>query len=157
MRKNAAGRTCTKCPNLRIPGQRVCLACHAEYMRRYRKVRTERGEPCVRPMYTECSKCMEPKESAPSSYCIPCRNAYANEWRKAHPVTGEAKMKAEARNTSRIAIRLGHIKRGPCIFCGTSEKMEAHHEDYSKPLDIVWVCRAHHRDVTRGRLRVPVL
>lgn len=29
-----------------------------------------------------------------------------------------------------------------CVFCG--EDAEAHHEDYSKPLDVTWVCKKHH-------------
>ena len=32
----------------------------------------------------------------------------------------------------------------PCIHCG--KKAEAHHPDYSKPLDVVWLCFEHHRE-----------
>lgn len=41
------------------------------------------------------------------------------------------------------AIRDGRIKRQPCWVCG--EKAQAHHPDYSQPLDVVWLCVMHHR------------
>lgn len=42
-------------------------------------------------------------------------------------------------------MRNGNIKRLPCIICG-NEKSEAHHEDYSKPLEIMWMCKKHHTE-----------
>jgi hypothetical protein len=41
------------------------------------------------------------------------------------------------------AIKSGKIKKQPCWVCG--ETAEAHHPDYSRPLDVVWLCTAHHR------------
>lgn len=43
------------------------------------------------------------------------------------------------------AIRKGKIKRLPCEKCG-SLPSEAHHIDYKKALDVVWLCRKHHID-----------
>ena len=43
------------------------------------------------------------------------------------------------------AVKKGKLKRKPCRICGT-EKVEAHHEDYSKPLKVLWFCRKHHRE-----------
>jgi len=43
------------------------------------------------------------------------------------------------------AFRCGDLDRGPCIVCGATEDVEAHHEDYSKPLAVVWYCITHHR------------
>lgn len=41
------------------------------------------------------------------------------------------------------AIRDGRLIRQPCEVCG-AEKVEAHHDDYSKPLEVRWLCRKHH-------------
>jgi ribosomal protein S27AE len=41
------------------------------------------------------------------------------------------------------AIREGVLVRQPCERCETA-KTEAHHEDYSRPLDVVWLCRKCH-------------
>lgn len=37
----------------------------------------------------------------------------------------------------------GHIQRQPCVDCGTA-KSQAHHHDYSKALDVTWLCAACH-------------
>lgn len=52
--------------------------------------------------------------------------------------------KYRARTLLRSAVRAGKIKRQPCYHCG-SLKTEAHHHDYSKPLDVRWVCFKCHR------------
>jgi hypothetical protein len=41
------------------------------------------------------------------------------------------------------AIRDGRLVKQPCEQCG-AQIVEAHHEDYSKPLDVKWLCRKHH-------------
>lgn len=38
----------------------------------------------------------------------------------------------------------GVLVQQACEVCGR-EKSEAHHDDYSKPLDVKWLCRFHHR------------
>lgn len=42
------------------------------------------------------------------------------------------------------AIRNGLLVRMPCIRCG-KEKSEAHHEDYDKPLEVMWLCTPCHK------------
>lgn len=45
------------------------------------------------------------------------------------------------------AIRDGRLKREDCATCGRSKdkaQIHAHHEDYKKPLDVVWLCVACH-------------
>ena len=31
-----------------------------------------------------------------------------------------------------------------CSVCGTKHNLSAHHEDYSKPFKVLWLCKAHH-------------
>jgi hypothetical protein len=42
------------------------------------------------------------------------------------------------------AIKLGKLEKTSCIIC-ENEKTEGHHEDYSKPLEVVWLCDFHHK------------
>lgn len=43
-----------------------------------------------------------------------------------------------------MAIRGGRIKRKSCEVCGNTESV-AHHSDYSKPYEVLWFCKDHHR------------
>ena len=53
------------------------------------------------------------------------------------------KIKMRARNYACIAEKKGILKRQPCEICA-SDKAEKHHEDYSKPLEVRWLCRQCH-------------
>ena len=63
--------------------------------------------------------------------------------RKRKTVTPEQAVKARVRRHTRLCIKRGKLVREPCKVCGT-ELVEAHHKDYAKPLDVVWLCRPHH-------------
>jgi hypothetical protein len=51
--------------------------------------------------------------------------------------------KYRARYLLRSAIVLGKIAKQPCEVCGEL-KVESHHDDYSKPLEVRWLCHQHH-------------
>ena len=55
-------------------------------------------------------------------------------------------LKYKARMAVGNALRSGLITKGPCRDCGVVNT-EAHHDDYSRPLDVVWLCFACHRRV----------
>lgn len=46
------------------------------------------------------------------------------------------------------ALQHGRLTREPCVVCGEL-KSEAHHTDYSKQLDVMWLCRRHHAALHR--------
>ena len=43
------------------------------------------------------------------------------------------------------AVRDGRLVRQPCQVCGAT-RSHGHHSDYSKPLDVVWLCAVHHKE-----------
>lgn len=53
--------------------------------------------------------------------------------------------KYSARDKARYAVKTGKLKKKPCEVCKTTENIHGHHEDYSKPLDVNWLCAKHHR------------
>lgn len=56
-------------------------------------------------------------------------------WRKNNPE------KEKAYSKLWNEIKRGRIQRKTiCEECGSNNKIHAHHEDYSKPLDVIWLC-----------------
>lgn len=51
--------------------------------------------------------------------------------------------KHKAHGKLEYALSVGRVKRTHCIICG-NPKSEGHHDDYSKPYDVQWLCRKHH-------------
>lgn len=44
------------------------------------------------------------------------------------------------------AIKTGKLSKLPCWVCGSID-VEGHHPDYDAPLDVVWLCAAHHKEI----------
>lgn len=119
-------------------------------------------------MLRKCSVCKEQKEETEfywlktqnkyESRCKRCTNKKANDrinnlpvekrralWRKAI-VPSQAKNKEHvlARIAVRKALNSGELVKLPCEKCA-EPKTQAHHDDYSRPLEVRWLCHIHHR------------
>ena len=55
----------------------------------------------------------------------------------------ENRIKLRTRERCAWAIKAGKLIRQPCEKC-SAEKSETHHDDYSKPFDVRWLCRRCH-------------
>ena len=58
------------------------------------------------------------------------------------------KEKIQAKWKSDEALKVGKIKRQPCELCGV--RAEKHHDNYSEPLKVRWLCRRHHMQHHNG-------
>jgi hypothetical protein len=117
------------------------------------------GNNCVPRIFFTCGYCGELSSDKPSSFikkeshfcsqrcyanfCMDFlpkeeQNAYCHGY---HPC--ERKKRRKCRSDLNHAIEQGKITRGVCEVCG--ELAEAHHDDYSKPLDVKWFCFRHHK------------
>lgn len=63
---------------------------------------------------------------------------------------------AHANSLVSSALRQKRLKKLPCQICGNT-RAEAHHPDYSRPLEVVWLCRVHHCAVHHGEIDVSSL
>lgn len=57
----------------------------------------------------------------------------------------------QARRSAMQAMKTGKLIRKPCQKCGAA-KADAHHTDYSKPLDVEWLCNPCHKKAHRVEL-----
>lgn len=79
------------------------------------------------------------------------RRLAKREYHKKHNLRNPEKYRA--RTAIKNAVRDGRATRQPCVQCG-NPKSQAHHHDYSKPLDVVWMCFKCHREVAHGQVVV---
>lgn len=55
--------------------------------------------------------------------------------------------KQKARGFVNYRIGRGELfKPGACSACGNNSRVEGHHMDYTKPLEVVWLCNGCHRN-----------
>lgn len=92
----------------------------------------------------DCRECGEPAVPG-RAICAACRN-------KRQTARIMADSEAHARHLVRLrtkqAIRKGRLPRQPCEVCGSGQ-VDAHHDDYSKPFEVRWLCRTHHKELHR--------
>lgn len=92
-----------------------------------------------------------------SSKCKDCMRAARRQRRKDDPKKYSAdsrrwkrnnKPKEQAHKAVARAIKKGVlIKPVVCPQCGSSVKIEGHHDDYAKQLDVIWVCQRCHNKI----------
>jgi len=54
------------------------------------------------------------------------------------------------------AVRDKRVTKEPCEVCGVTKYIHGHHDDYSKPLEVRWLCaKHHHRYHAKERYEAP--
>lgn len=129
--KSATMKNCAKCKSVRSKSefhrskkskdglQSYCKPCCAEHVKR------QLGNPT----------------QASSGYFKNYFKTYARPrtWEKKNP------LKIKAQNKLNHEIFFGRIIRSShCSNCGVTGKIQGHHADYSKPLDVMWLCQKCH-------------
>lgn len=75
----------------------------------------------------------------------PAKTSRQKRWQEASPQARWAHVALAS------ALRRGIVQRQDCAVCG-DPKTDGHHPDYSRPADVVWLCRRHHA-AEHARLR----
>jgi hypothetical protein len=82
------------------------------------------------------------------SRCIGCYPEYRKSVTLNRKNRNPDPIKNHARDLVKAEIRKGIIIPQPCEECG--DKGQAHHKDYSKPLEVTWLCVRHHAEQHRA-------
>lgn len=110
-----------------------------------------RGPDGYRVSCKECTNAQNAKSSIKNPAAVLRAKSKYKELHKEDAVENCAKyrkgnpIKYNAHKKVHVAVRNGTLVRKSCEVCG-STKTVAHHDDYSKPLDVRWLCSSHHRE-----------
>ena len=177
VRRNRKNQT----PKRRQP----CKTCKKRYISAYydqhfrRRVKVPPGHKfcpaCKRVLAVQVFAPDAARHDGLQAYCRDCWPAYMQKWRATPSATQiqraklrrvrrtpEGNKKQRARILTFLAIEFGILVRQPCGACG-NPKVEAHHTDYTKPLEVQWLCKEHHKglghtgDFSNPPVPVPVL
>ena len=83
--------------------------------------------------------------------CPACRKARdrnaekttSRKWAERHPEKRRAQLKVN------YAIKCGLLEKGSCVRCGSTDA-QAHHDNYARPLAVIWLCPLHHAERHRN-------
>jgi hypothetical protein len=73
-------------------------------------------------------------------------------WRDAHPdalAEQQRRARAKAPEKARARDLASSIEMKECAVCGSTNDLHRHHPDYSRPRDVVVLCRTHHGEAHR--------
>ena len=161
-------KTCTKCKEVKELDQfykcsaregglhSQCKSCKADGDRSYRnrnvvrlkiKARTWKEENrdkvnAIKRKYSRSEKGLICARKAMAKLGKPRLDERRINWRKRN------KEKTHAHGRVQYAIRIGKLIKQPCMRCGC-DSVDAHHEDYSRPLEVMWLCRKCHGAIHR--------
>ena len=70
---------------------------------------------------------------------------YAKDYMKEYSFKTKTRIRIFASSKVNNALKSGKLVKQPCEVCGCLE-VEAHHPDYNKPLDVMWLCKKCHEE-----------
>lgn len=115
-----------------------CNACVSAYRKAQRQKRNAEGRPIPRSK----ERAAQYEQERRADPTVRARRAADMARYAKDPAL---RVRHKARWQVRRAIASGKLVRQPCEVCGT-QPAHGHHDDYSKPLDVRWLCPVHHRE-----------
>lgn len=149
--------TCCRCDKVKEnPTLGYCYECHRTLDREWR-LQTGRSQK----IRTGKCQCGQEFASYSNCYCVDCASIWRKEYLASHPEVRQRMydrrneirkndpvemVKVYVRSMTGRAIKTGKLMKMPCEVCFAEENVEAHHDDYLKPLDVRWLCKTHHAE-----------
>lgn len=139
-------KVCTKCGKSFEPSESqikrkrsTCYPCHRMREKIWRDKRKAAGLSWYSKKKNKLTTRLRERERSKSEKCRTYHAKYHFQRRNDE----QFRQRYLARSAINNAIKRGRIKRGACEVCGRINA-NAHHEDYSKPLEVRWLCGDHH-------------
>jgi len=107
--------------------------------------------------YYGCAVCFPPRKILTPQERVEAKRKNENKYRKGNPEFLRKKRerykndflyqkKAKARASVNNKLRAGIKRPKKCVLCNATVKIQAHHPDHNKPLQVIWLCfECHHR------------
>ena len=119
---------------------KICQCCGLSFAAMVKELRKGNGKFCSR-------KCQRSHQALLNAAARKTVGLTASE-RKKQWLSKVSPLVVLAHRAVEYAIANKSLIRLPCEKCG-SQKVDAHHDDYLKPLDVRWLCRRHHLEFHR--------
>ena len=133
--------------HMRTTVGRVCIVCATDFQARQGDVKRGFGTCCSRACASKRGVTSPNRKTQEGSAngnwrggVSQNKSAYRKRYQQKYPE------KAKAHRWVADKISRGVITRQPCCRCGSENDVHAHHDEYSKPDQIMWLCRLHHRE-----------
>ena len=143
------------CKVCRIEKIRIYRAENIEAIREYDRQRANLPHRVeARIAYSKSSRGIARQKAANAKYIRSPHGSATSKVAKAKWIEANP-LKRAAHTILGNAVRDGKLaKPGFCSQCNKPGRIHGHHEDYYKPLDVIWLCsschRAHHKAMDRG-------
>ncbi len=126
-----------------------CLECSKEISTTEQRLKTGRGKYCSRQCFYRAlsrhNKINLPKICGRDSQNGNWKGGVSNaEKYRRKPI--EVRYAEKKVQTAKLN---GTLTQKPCEVCGKM-KSQAHHNDYSKPLEVRWLCPKHHKEADKA-------
>ena len=138
-------KTCTQCGEERVlddyrPTRGQCKPCERAYKRRYHKDHMQQ-ERIYRSRYY-----LKNKERLNKDRVDYARVNTERQKEVSAKSQRKYKEKCNARNRLRHAVKREKVEKEGCVYIGGKcrGRIEGHHWDYTKALDVTWFCQKHH-------------
>ena len=130
------------CPELKKKGIEHCrTCCSVEELMVISTSTLKSGRKSVRHMCRACNTDRHKKYRATEKGMKNVREAVYRSIEK-------YKEKQKAREVLNYAVKSGKVEKATnCEVCKEEKRLHGHHDDYSKPLEVRWVCRSCHADI----------
>lgn len=128
----------------------ICTACNTRISAEWREAHKERFLDRV------AARNAEPEQREKNKqYQRAYRECHCDEEKEyARKRRARDKEKFAARSAVQRALADGTLVKMPCERCGSEENVHAHHEDYERWLEVVWLCAVHHAERHREMNRL---